>query len=572
MNPQLTVLAADTGGVNGVALGVLIALFAVVTVAGFMASRFMRADSMESLDEWGLGGRKFGTWITWFLLGGDLYTAYTFVAVPAAMFATGAVAGFFAVPYTIVLYPIIFIFMARLWSVSHRHGYVTTADFVRGRYDDRGLSLAVAVTGFVATMPYIALQLVGIQAVLEVAGLGGGDNIIAKDAPLFIAFALLAAYTYSSGLRAPAVIAFVKDILIYLVIIVAIVYLPGQVGGWDAIFGAAQDKMTTTNEATGKPTGSFIPGVGQGWAYATLALGSAMALFMYPHSVTASLSSNSRNTIRRNAAILPAYSFVLGLLALLGWVAIAAGTQPIGLDGEPNAQLVIPQLFEDMFPSWFAGVAFAAIAIGALVPAAIMSIAAANTFSRNIYKEWLKKDATPAQEAKVSKLMSLLVKAFALVFVLTLDKQNAINFQLLGGIWILQTFPAVVFSLFTRWFHRYGLLVGWAVGMVYGTVEAYQVINPVTGKHFGGSLGEIPGLGEMGYIAMTAFVMNVVLAVAISAVLNAMKVPNGRDETIPFDYFADADDPRVQKDLTEHAHHGDSYGDPDDIPGNAPAR
>lgn len=572
MTPQLTVMAAETDGINGVALSVLIALFALVTVAGFMASRFKRADSLESLEEWGLGGRKFGTWITWFLLGGDLYTAYTFVAVPAAMFATGAVAGFFAVPYTIVLYPIIFIFMARLWSVSHRHGYVTTADFVRGRYDDRGLSLAVAVTGFVATMPYIALQLVGIQAVLEVAGLGGGDNIIEKDAPLFIAFALLAAYTYSSGLRAPAVIAFVKDILIYLVIIVAIVYLPGQVGGWDAIFGAAEDKMAATNEATGGPTGSFIPGAGQGWAYATLALGSALALFMYPHSITASLSSNSRNTIRRNAAILPAYSFVLGLLALLGWVAIAAGTQPIGLDGEPNAQLVIPQLFEDMFPAWFAGVAFAAIAIGALVPAAIMSIAAANTFSRNIYKEWLKKDATPAQEAKVSKLMSLLVKAFALVFVLTLDKQNAINFQLLGGIWMLQTFPVIVFSLFTRWFHRYGLLVGWAVGMVYGTVGAYNVKNPVTGKAFGGSLDNIPGIGEMGYIAMTAFVINVAIATVLTVALRAAKVSNGRDETIPFDYFADADDPRVQKDLVEHNSHETPYGDPDDIPGNAPAR
>src|ERR1700709_2609331 len=105
------------------------------------------------------------------------------------MFAMGSIAGFFAVPYTIILYPIIFVFMARLWSVSHRHGYVTTADFVRGRYDDRALRLAVAVPGFVATMPYIALQLVGIQAVLEVAGLGGGDNWLAKDAPLFIAFA-----------------------------------------------------------------------------------------------------------------------------------------------------------------------------------------------------------------------------------------------------------------------------------------------------------------------------------------------------------------------------------------------
>jgi SSS family solute:Na+ symporter len=571
MSAVVLPMAASTD-INGVALAVLIALFGVVTVAGFMASRFKRGDGLETLDEWGLGGRKFGTWITWFLLGGDLYTAYTFVAVPAAMFATGAVAGFFAVPYTIVLYPIIFIFMARLWSVSHRHGYVTTADFVRGRYDSRSLSLAVALTGFVATMPYIALQLVGIQAVLEVAGVGGGDNVLAKDLPLFIAFALLAAFTYSSGLRAPAVIAFVKDILIYLVIIVAVIYLPGQVGGWDNIFGSAQEKMATTNEATGKPTGSFIPDASQAWAYATLALGSALALFMYPHSVTASLSSNSRNTIRRNAAILPAYSFVLGLLALLGWVAIAAGTTPIGLDGEPNAQLVIPQLFEDMFPAWFAGVAFAAIAIGALVPAAIMSIAAANTFSRNIYKEWIKPDATPAQEAKVSKLMSLVVKAFALVFVLTLDKQNAINFQLLGGIWILQTFPAVVFSLYTRWFHRYALLAGWAVAMVYGTIEAYQVINPVTGKHFGGSLALIPALGEMGYIAMTAFVLNLVVTVVLTVILNLTKVSNGNDETIAFDYYADADDPRVVKDLEAHRSHTEQYGDPDDVPGNAGAR
>jgi SSS family solute:Na+ symporter len=547
MSAALVPLVAGKDGLDGVALAVLIVLFVVVTVLGFMASRFQRGDSLESLDEWGLGGRKFGTWVTWFLLGGDLYTAYTFVAVPAAMFAAGSVAGFFAVPYTIILYPIIFVFMARLWSVSHRHGYVTTADFVRGRYDSRALSLAVAVTGFVATMPYIALQLVGIQAVLDVVGLGGGGNWLAKDAPLLIAFVLLAAYTYTSGLRAPAVIAFVKDGLIYLVIIVAIIYLPSKFGGWTEIFGAAQDKMAATNATTGKPTGSFIPVSGQMWAYATLALGSAMALFMYPHSVTATLSSDSRTTIRRNASILPAYSFVLGLLALLGWVAIAAGTKPIGVDGKPNPQLVIPQLFEDSFPSWFAGIAFAAVAIGALVPAAIMSIAAANTFTRNIYKEWIRPDATHAQEAQVSKVASLVVKAFALVFVLTLDKQNAINFQLLGGIWILQTFPAIVFSLYTRWFHKWALLAGWAVGIVYGTYAAYQVVNPLTGKHFGGSLAEIPGLGDMGYVAMTAFVLNLVVTFVLSFALNAAKVANGSDETTPGDYFADAGDARVER-------------------------
>ena len=533
-------------GINYQALAVLVGLFLLVTIMGFWASKWRRGEHLESLDEWGLGGRTFGTWVTWFLLGGDLYTAYTFIAVPAAMFALGSVSGFFAVPYTIMLYPIIFIYMSRLWSVSYRHGYVTAADFVRGRYGSRELSLAIALTGILATMPYIALQLVGVQAVLEVVGLGGTGNIIAKDMPLFIAFALLAAYTYSAGLRAPAVIAFVKDGLIYLVIIVAIVYLPSKVGGWAHVFEAAEAKMTSLN-AAGNPTGVYIPASQSHWAYATLALGSALALFMYPHSITATLSSRSRNTIRKNATILPAYSVVLGLLALLGWVAIAAGTDPVGLDGNRNAQLVIPQLFEDFFPGWFAGVAFAAVAIGALVPAAIMSIAAANTFTRNIYREWIHPHASHAQEAKVSKLVSLLVKGFALVFVLTLDKQNAINFQLLGGIWILQTFPAIVFGLYTRWFHRWGLLAGWAAGMSYGTIVAYNVINPVNGNHFAGSLSIIPMIGQMGYIALTAFAINAVISAVATVILNLAGVSHGNDETMGEDYFADEGDPRVQK-------------------------
>jgi len=116
-------------GVNYTALAVLIVLFLLATVMGFWAANWRRKGKLESLDEWGLGGRSFGTWVTWFLLGGDLYTAYTFVAVPAAMFALGSVSGFFALPYTIILYPIIFVYMARLWSVSYRHGYITGADY-----------------------------------------------------------------------------------------------------------------------------------------------------------------------------------------------------------------------------------------------------------------------------------------------------------------------------------------------------------------------------------------------------------------------------------------------------------
>ncbi|MDX2811449.1 sodium:solute symporter, partial [Streptomyces sp. PA03-5A] len=275
---------------------------------------------------------------------------------------------------------------------------------------------------------------------------------------------------------------------------------------------------------------------------------SALALFMYPHSITAVLSSRSRDVIRRNTTVLPLYTLMLGLLAALGFMAIAAGVQ-VG-----NTQLAIPQLFENMFPSWFAGVAFAAIGIGALVPAAIMSIAAANLFTRNIYKDFLKPDATPAQETQVSKVVSLLVKVGALIFVLTMDKTAAINFQLLGGIWILQTFPALVGGLFTRWFHRWALLAGWAVGMVYGTWVAYGVASPAQ-KHFGGSSDTIPVIGQIGYIGLTAFVLNLAVTVVLTFVLRALKAPEGVDETSKADFTADAGDPGVQKDLPVAAGH-----------------
>jgi SSS family solute:Na+ symporter len=532
---ETVTLAADK--VDGVALSVLLFFFIVVTIGGFWASNWRKADSPHSLDEWGLGGRSFGTVITWFLLGGDLYTAYTFIAVPAAMFATGAVTGFFAVAYTVLIYPIVFIFMPRMWSVSHSKGYVTAADFVRGRFDSRFLALAVALTGILATMPYIALQLVGIQAVIDSIGLGGRGNAFVRDLPLLIAFAVLAAYTYSSGLRAPAIIAFVKDGLIYLVIAVAVVYVGVHVG-YGALFDAAETKMATKTPA-GVNTGVFIPASNNYWAYATLALGSALALFMYPHSMTAVLSGKSRNVIRRNATILPAYSLLLAMPALLGYAAIASRTSVIGVDGKPNPQLAVPHFFRDEFPSWFAGIAYSAIAIGALVPAAIMSIAAANMFSRNIYKEFLVPHATPKQEAQAAKITSLVVKFGALIFVLLLDKQNAINMQLLGGVWILQTLLAIVVGLYTRWPHRWALLAGWAVGMTYGTAAAYNQKSAVT-EHFGGSLATFPFTDTRVYIALSALVLNIVVTVLLTFVLRAMKAPEGVDATTYEDYYSES--------------------------------
>ena len=364
------------------ALVVFLLFFGLVTVAGFWAARWRRPDlGIRSLDEWGLAGRSFGTWITWFLIGGDLYTAYTVIAVPAALYGNGAL-GFFAVPYAVIAYPYMMLVLPRLWKICHRHGYVTFADFVGGRFGNRALVVAIAVTGILALLPYIALQLVGMRVVLASMGLRG-------EWPLAVAFIILAAYTYSSGLRAPAVIAIVKDLMLYIMVAAALILLPLKLGGYALIFERANNALQTHGATIYLREGQFLP-------YSTLALGSALALMLYPHTATAVLSARSANTVRRNAALLPAYSFLLGLIALLGYVALAAGVRT------SDTSSVVPLLFLKMFPEWFAGFCLAAIAIGALVPAAIMSIAASNLFTRNLYGVFARQALSPVHSLAAS--------------------------------------------------------------------------------------------------------------------------------------------------------------------------
>jgi SSS family solute:Na+ symporter len=483
--------------INWTALWVFVFFFVLVTVMGFAAARWQGGGTKDPhLDEWGLGGRNFGTWITWFLVGGDFYTAYTVIAVPALVYAVGAY-GFFALPYTIIVYPIVFIIMPRLWHAARRAGHVTAADVVYGRYGSRLLELAVAITAVVATMPYIALQLVGMEVVIKALGLTG-------ELPLAAAFVILALYTYSAGLRAPALIAFVKDLMIYIVVLVAVVLVPAKLGGYGAVFAAAGAAFAAKGGATG-----LMLQPQQMLAYSTLALGSALAAFMYPHTLTGIFAAKSADTIRKNAVFLPAYTVLLGLIALLGYMAYAAR-----LEIHSNND-VVPALFNALFPSWFAGFAFAAIAIGALVPAAVMSIGAANLFTRNFWKAYVRPEVTPAGEAKVAKVVSLVVKVGALIFILFLPTQFALDLQLLGGLWILQTFPAVVFGLFFNWFRAPALLAGWAAGLVGGSALVFlDGVKPVHTLVIGAGHYTV-------YTGLLALVLNVAVAAVVQVLVGA---------------------------------------------------
>jgi len=405
---------------------------------------------------------------------------------------------------------------------------------VLGRYGNRGLELAIALTGILATMPYIALQLVGLEKVISALGFAGQG--LMAHAPITIAFVILALYTYKSGLRAPAMIAFVKDAMIYVFIVAAIVIIPYELGGFGAIFAAAQkayDAKIAAGAAATPPVklaAGLTLAPSQVGPYITLAIGSAMALFMYPHALTSTLAASSGRAIRFNAMALPAYSFVLGLIALLGMMALAAGVKV----ASPTD--AVPQLVLWAFPDWFAGFCFAAIALGALVPAAVMSIGAANTFTRNFWKSFVDPQLSPQSESFIAKLVSLLVKVGALLVIFFMPTKFAVDLQLLGGVWMIQIFPAMILGLYTRWYSGDALVIGWAVGMILGTALAW---GPTAWVPVHALAWDIPligkidsGLGFAAYNGLTAVIANFVVATILSALMKN----HAPDETAEADY------------------------------------
>ncbi len=494
-------------------LAVFIVLFCLVSIIGLLSVRWRRGD-VGNLEEWGIAGRRFGGFVTWFLQGGSIYTTYSFIAVPALVFGKGII-GFYALPYLVIAYVVMFLVMPQLWTRARDSHHVTAADFVKERFESRWLAVVVAFTGIVAMVPYVALQIYGIEICLSEIG-------IPIEVSLVIATTVLALITYVSGLRAAALIAIAKDVLIWTTVFVAVIYIPLRLGGYGHIFSSLSRSETTL-----KPS-EYL-------SFSTLALGSGLALYLYPHTFTGSLSATSPRVLRFNAATLPVYTIMLGMLALLGYMGVAAGISP---DHHYGANIVVPALFQKIFPPWFAGVALAAISIGALVPASVMSIAAGSLFGRNIYSELRlalagrgdqthTRPPTPgrsspgrgtAGEARASKLASFTIKFLGVAFILTVPATFVINFQLAGGVWIVQTLAAVFLAPFVSWLDRRAVLAGWAVGMGWGT---YLLVA----NHFASSTVDLSAFGHTAslYIGVPTAFANLLVAFGGSGLALAAK-------------------------------------------------
>ncbi|WP_337861112.1 sodium:solute symporter, partial [Ferroplasma sp.] len=491
-------------GFTDLDLALFFGIIIVVLFVGYIAILWHKPKDIHAEGEWSLGGRRFGTVVMWFLLGGDLYTAYTLIAVPGAAATAGIGGGafaMFAIAYGVMIFPIVYGTMPRLWNVSKRRGYITAADFVKDRFNSRFLAMLIALTGVLAELPYIALQITGIKYVLA-------SLALPITVSLLIAFLLVAGFTFISGLRGPALTSILKDAIIWAAVIVIIIYIPIRLGGFGHIFGVAASISPNLMKVN--------PAIDLG--YTSLALGSALALFLYPHAVTGSLAAKDSKTIKRNAALLPLYNVLLMFVALVGLMSV------VYFNAYPAKSLsseALPKIVMALFPSWFTAFAFAAVVVGSIVPASIMALASANLLTRNVYLEYINPKASGRTQTNLSRVLVVLVIIGALAFsLIPAASGEIVILQTIGGAIIMQTLPAVYMALFTRKLNKYVVGAGWAVGLG-STMIMLAQLDFVTSlyKNF-----------DFMYIGIAALLMNL-LVVGIGMLI--MKVTNKiKDEGI----------------------------------------
>ena len=486
-----------------------VGLFVLFIVLGFYGKYWRRGD-LNNVHEWSLAGRKLGTALVFFLIGADIYTAYTFVAIPSGVFAKGSLY-FFAIPYVALTFGIALVTMPRLWSLSREKGYITASDFAKDRFSSKALSILIAITGIISLLPYIALQIVGMQSVLTVMLSGTANSNTVEEISLLIAFVILAAFTYSSGLRGATLTAVFKDILIWITVIALIVVVPlSIVGGFGTAFKDVKKQSYITL------SDSLVPG------YTTLVLGSALALYLYPHAINGVLSSESAQKLRTSTALLPLYGVGLAIMALMGILVYAVPSAMNFLSHFPESSrgiLVVPSLILYTMPGWFSGIALLGIFVGGLVPAAIMAMSQASLLTRNIIKE-IKPSMPASSEIRITKISSTAFKFIALGFVFVVPATYAISLQLLGGILIVQILPAVFFGLYVKSsLRKEPLIVGLLVGIFSGIymVEYTNNYGALTSSLFHTTFGSL-------YVAVIALVFNLIISFGGSAIMNKTRL------------------------------------------------
>lgn len=419
-----------------------------IVVLGAFVGFYARSHHKMDLEQWTVGGRGFGVVLVWLLMAGEQYTTFTFLGASGWAYSRGGPV-LYILAYQSLMYVVSFFILPQVWEVGKKHRLQTQADFFQVRYRSTYLSAFVALVGVVSLIPYLQVQLTGLGAIVEIASFGA----IHRTTAMIIAFALVAAFVFVSGVRGVAWVSILKDVLllcsaVFVGVAVPYVYF----GGIRPMFAAI---------AQVKPGHLVMPGattnLGHTWYVSTVLLVS-LGFYMWPQFFAASFTARSGNILRRNAVIMPLYSITMPLMFFVGLTAVLV------LPGLRDSNLAMLTIVRKTFPAWFLGVIGGAGALTAMVPAAIQLLTGATLYAKNLFRPILAPDMTDQQVAKLAKIMVIVLTLGALSFAIR-SSATFVSLLLLGFAGVAQLFPGVVLGLYSKRVTTLGVFTGMATGI-----------------------------------------------------------------------------------------------------------
>ena len=469
----------------------IVALVVIGTVAlGVRAVRGIAMDPQEYI----VGGRRIGALLLWLLLAGEIYTTFTFLGAAGWAYGKGAPA-YYILCYGTLAYIISFFLAPPIHRIARERGYLTGPDFFADRYDSRALGAIVALLGFVMLVPYVTLQLTGLQILLQIAGFGTFNPVVA----VAIGFFLMAFFTFVAGLRGAAWASVVKDALVLIGVIFAGLVLPAHffgspAGAIDAVLRDHPGWLTIAGPAS--PNGIT-------WVVTTTIL-TACGFFMWPQSMAAIYSARNEDTLRRNAVFLPFYQLMLLLVFLAGFAALEV--MP-GLQG-PSADQSFMLVVQKYYPAWVLGIVAAAGALAALVPASAQLLAAASIIGKNVFSDYGIARERAAQ-TRTTRILVLVVAVLAFGF-WVLAKTTLVGLLLIGYNGITQLFPGVVLGVARRRPPAFAVGAGIIAGVI------VLIVFAIAGT------GQLSGIN----IGLVALVVNIAVVALASLVPAASTAPH----------------------------------------------
>jgi solute:Na+ symporter, SSS family len=449
---------------SSAALSVMFGIVAASAAVGFYA----KAQRTMNLEQWTVAGRGFGLLFVWLLMAGEVYTTFSFLGASGWAYSRGGPT-LYILAYLTLAYVVSFFILPQMWEMGRRHEMQTQSDFFHKRYGSTHLAAFVSLVGVVFIIPYLQLQLTGLGIIMEITSFGG----IGRVPAMLIAFAIVAALVFVSGIRGVAWMSIVKDLLMLVAAVSIGISLPYiHFGGIGAMFRAV---------AKAHPDHLVMPGgtqtMGHSWYISTVLL-TSLGFYMWPHFAGAAFTAKSADVLRRNSVIMPLYSVSMPLIFFVGFTALMV------LPGLPNGDLALLTLVRKTYPPWFLGVIGGAGALTAMVPAAILILTAATLFAKNFYRPLVRPSMTDEQVQGLARILVIVVTLVSLYFAVY-SSTTIVALLLLGYAGVAQFFPGIIFGLYWPRVTAKGVFPGIIAGIGLVAFLSLRGMDPFMGLNAG---------------------------------------------------------------------------------------